>query len=624
MAPRRILSGIDGAERLAGLLLPVSSWKPFPPASEREPWERLPADARDAIINGAARQADDPWPSLSASAFLDFQRNGNRSRFEQLHFGRRARLRRSVIAECMEDKGRFLDDILDGLWLICEESFWGVPAHLGMQRSGVGLPDVDEPIVDLFAAETANTLAWTKYLLGSRLEPLSPLLLPRLHREVKRRLLDPCWSRTDFWWMALGSPAERVVNNWNPWINSNWLTCALLMESDPQRRAAAVDKILDSLDRFLDYYHDDGGCEEGPRYWDRAGASLFDCLELLHSATAGKLDFYSNPLVKEIGRYIYRMHVAGDWYTNFADASAKIVPDGSLVWRYGLRIGDEKMAALGAWVAAQHGNPPVEADSLGRWLDELFHLEPLRKASTSAKPPLLRDVFLPGVGVFAARIREGSTDGFYLAAQAGHNGESHNHNDVGNFIVYFNGEPVLIDIGVETYTDKTFSDRRYEIWTMQSAWHNCPTINGTMQNDGPRFQARDVQHHADDNAAEFALDIDRAYPPEAGVERWHRIARLDRASNTVEITDRFKLAKAQSLEINLITAREPREVSPGEIALSGDVHIAYDRSLKPAFDSHSSADPLLKPVWGPVVHRIRLTATPPPFEGGFTIRISHG
>ena len=110
-----------------------------------------------------------------------------------------------------------------------------------------------------------------------------------LRLEVDRRILTPALERDDFWWMGF---TPREVNNWNPWINSNWLAAALLLERDPARRARAVAKIARSLDRFIDSYPDDGGCDEGPSYWGRAGASLFESLELLHSATGGAVDVY--------------------------------------------------------------------------------------------------------------------------------------------------------------------------------------------------------------------------------------------------------------------------------------------------------------------------------------------
>src|SRR6185369_12944547 len=115
-------------------------------------------------------------------------------------------------------------------------------------------------------------------------------------------------------------------------------------------------------------------------------------------------------------------------------------------------------------------------------------------AAEPAKPPLVRDAWLPGIQVMTARRREASSAGLYLAAQGGHNAESHNHNDVGNFIVYADGEPAIVDVGVETYSAQTFSSRRYEIWTMQSAYHNLPTIDGVMQGAGRQFAARSVSY----------------------------------------------------------------------------------------------------------------------------------
>ena len=108
---------------------------------------------------------------------------------------------------------------------------------------------------------------------------------------------------------------------------------------------------------------------------------------------------------------------------------------------------------------------------------------------------------MPGIQVMAARVEEGSAQGLYLAAQGGHNAESHNHNDVGNFLIYADGQPAIIDVGVETYSAKTFSSKRYEIWTMQSAYHNLPTIDGVMQSAGRQFAASAVEYHADDRAA---------------------------------------------------------------------------------------------------------------------------
>ena len=144
-------------------------------------------------------------------------------------------------------------------------------------------------------------------------------------------------------------------------------------------------------------------------------------------------------------------------------------------------------------------------------------------------------------------------DHFALAVKAGNNGESHNHNDVGSVTLYKDGRPVLIDIGVETYTNKTFSADRYDIWTMQSAWHNLPTFEGVMQRDGTAFAARDVEVDLA-RAATMSMDIAGAYPPEAGLRSYRRTVTLTKGQG-VEIEDVHDGDRAA--ELTLMFAEEP-------------------------------------------------------------------
>ncbi len=625
---RNLLAGACSGEKLATLLLPREKWHPFPTAAERGAWEALPPADRGILVEAGVRGLGREWPGLPATLFLEYARIGNRSNYEAVRDKRRARLRELVIAECVEGKGQFVDEIVDGIWTTCEETYWGVPAHLGLQKAGSGLPDVSEPTVDLFSAETSSLLAWTLYLLGPQLDAVSPLLRERIHYEIDRRVLTPNLAR-DFYWMGFPETPSKPVrppNNWNPWINSNWLTSTLLMERDEKRRTASVYRILLSLDNFLNGYHDDGGCDEGPSYWFRAGGSLFDCLELLLSATNGNLNFYDVPLVREIGRYIYRVHIHDRYFINFADASAVLKIAGDLLFRYGRRIEDEKLSGLGAFAVRENGNA-ARSDSIGRQLPALFNLSTIRAAQ--GRQPLVRDAWFPGIQVMAARQREGSADGLYLAAQGGHNGESHNHNDVGNFVVYADGLPVIIDIGVETYSAKTFSAARYDIWTMQSAYHNLPTIDGVMQKAGSEFAADDVAYHSDDLAALFSLNIAPAYPSSAGLQTWTRTLRLDRRANQIELTDHYILNRhVAEITWTFMTPCEAKPVGPGEIVFagrtfqSGNVRLAYDaRLLVPKIEEIPLKDARLRGVWGERLFRILLQVRHPAAERDWRFRI---
>jgi hypothetical protein len=625
-----LLSNTYLPEKLKKIILSTEEWRPFPNAFERMAWQKLPAQVRTAHIEQAEKHLNGDWETPKASIFLEYVRNGNRSNYQRISFGRRTQLAELVLGECMEGEGRFLDDIMNGVWTICEETYWGVPAHVGAQKRGAGLPDVTEPTVDLFAAETGMLLAWTDYLVGDRLDHISPLVRERIRYEVDRRILSVNLERDDFWWMGFDG---RIVNNWNPWICSNWLAAVLILEKDPERRIRSIHKILRCLDNFLNPYPRDGGCDEGPGYWNRAGGSLYDCLELLYSASNGQIDLFAHPLIKEIGRYIYRVYISYPYFINFADAAAKIHADASLIFRYGKRVGDRDMMDFGAFLADKQklGTDCIRGSfgTLGRILPLLFHLDELLGAEPVE--PLVRDFWLRELQVMGARSFEGSNKGFYVAAKGGHNAESHNHNDVGNFIVYADGYPAIIDVGVETYTAKTFSDRRYEIWTMQSAYHNLPTINGVMQKNGQEYRAVEVDYRSEENKVTFSLDISNAYPEEARVISWKRKIVLNRGEDVL-VYDRYELGDiTENLQMTLMCWRRPeleaegliRLKSPEEIPDLAPVSIKYDKDkFRADLEAIPLEDDRLQASWGKRLYRILLTAKRMSLKDEFSIRIT--
>ena len=427
------------------------------------------------------------------------------------------------------------------------------------------------------------------------------------------------------WVLATPGAPARSLNNWTPWICSNWLTTALIAERDATRRLQAANKIVGCLDRFMNGYADDGGCDEGPGYWNEAGGALFDNLELLRSASSGAIDLFQEPLVKEIGRYIYRAHIAGPYFTNFSDAPAKVNLSADLVYRFGKRIGDEKMVALGAWSEDAQHHGKASGGSLGRELPAIFDLAELRL--TKAQPPYVRDSWLSGIQVMAARQREGSVQGLYLAAEGGHNAKSHNHNDVGNFIVFANGQPAIIDVGVETYSAKTFSAQRYDIWTMQSAFHNCPTIGGVMQKAGRQYAASEVTHESDDNLAQLGMNIEHAYPPEAGLKSWRRTFRFDRAKDEIEIRDRYALSKATGeITLTLMSPCKAVESAAGELSLQpAGVRVSFDpHAFHAVVEEIAITDGHLRSAWGDRLYRVLLKCDKPPMEGDWRMRITAG
>jgi hypothetical protein len=622
------------------------TWHPYPTRDERAEWGAVPDTEWAPLIVDAEQHLGAAWPALPATRFMDFQRDGDRSRFETPYFARRGMLMDLTLGECAEGGRRFLDDIINGVWAICEESSWCVPAHaFRYTDTPVALPDVDDPVVDLFAADTAATLAWVHYLLRDTFPPEVAIVLRRIAREVRRRVLIPYRTNDDWWW--LGKRRERPVNNWTPWILSNILASTLLLETDPAIQQESVLRAIEGLDVFLATYHADGGCDEGIMYWGRAAASLFDCLDLLANASGGALDGFSLPLVREMGRYLYRMHIGGPWYVNFADGTARAAPESDLVYRYGRRIGDPALMAQGAY--SRRFLPPHEArrTDMQRRLAAIFNVAELGAAD--ATPPLIREAWLPGVQVLTARERAGSADGLFLAAKGGHNAESHNHNDVGSFIVALDGVPVVIDVGVETYRRQTFNEERYTIWTMQSGYHNLPMIDGHAQLPGQVYAARDVAAEITDDYAELSLDIAGAYgatedarvdrwsldnadgaKSDVGIVEWRRALRLERGARPrVVIEDAYRLDhEPATLASHLMLAGPVDTSAPGVlrcITTTRPLLIRYDaETFTPTVQEIPITDARLLPVWGDRIFRVVLSARQPAAQGTWRLVMEAG
>jgi hypothetical protein len=530
---------------------------------------------RQSYIQYGKQYLGKPWTVLPWTVFAENKQTGNRVNYEGLCFEKRRQLAALVMAEIMEGKGRFMGDIIDGMGSFCEETWWGIPAHY---PKAVPLPELQE--VDLFNAETASLIVWTRYMLEKQFDAFSPDLCQRIDREIERRILQPA-VENDYWWKTAGM-------NWNPWICSNWLACVLICEKDEARKAEAIAQIRKATQAFIDAYPEDGGCDEGPGYWDRAAASMFEVMRLL--------DFGSvEPKIQKMAAYAYKTYIGNDYCVCFADAHEnKAVQQVNIVYPFGLWLNDKTMREFGAYLGRQKGvltNPAALYDksgnfpTLGRELFFLCHINDF--IAENPQEPLLKDVWLPDLQIMTAR-----RGNLYVAMKGGTNGESHNHNDVGSFIVYA-PTPLFIDPAVGEYTAKTFSKDRYDVWTMQSGYHNLPQINGIDQKDGKDYAAKVVRH----KEGQLTLELAGAYPKDAAVKSWQRTVTAMKSG--LSVTEDYELRDFIAPTRLVFMALTPDALQ----------HIHYDADqLSATFEDISDKlDPLLQHMWGPKMYRIILT-----------------
>ncbi len=560
-------------------LLPLEQWKPFPQTAEA--WGAvLPGNIVQQVIRNGEQYLNKPFTSLPASLMLEYKLNGNRTNYEKVSFGKRHQLFSLVLAESVEQKGRFTESIINGVWSLCEESYWGVPAHLYLQQDGPGLVNVIDPSVDLFVSETAAILALTDYLLGKQLDAVSALLRKRIYAEINERLLTPLEKNSEHYAYLGGADGRRIVNNWNPWVISNWVTALLLLEKDAGRRTNELAHALELLDNYINGLGTDGAVDEGPSYWFGAVGKLFDALNMIESATNGRLSIYNEPVIRLAGSYIYKMHISGNYFISIADAAPKINADGLLLYRVGKAVKDTTMMHFGAWAYQHIDDNSLLSDEFAR-PRKLWNLLAVKECAAAAgKDPALTDVWLESIQVMAARSR----NGLFVAAHGGHNAESHNHNDVGDVIVYANGKPVIVDVGLGTYTAKTFSNERYSLWYNSTAYHNLPVINGIQQQAGRQFEAKQVSYSTNAKTSTLQMDIGAAWPAEAGIQQWKRTILLEKDKGRALITDDYKATTAlQSLTQTFMTSCPVNMQQPGKLIFQVDnktqVELSYDSKL---------------------------------------------
>ncbi|WP_212002466.1 heparinase II/III family protein [Chitinophaga sp. HK235] len=599
----------------------TDSWRKQRYTAIQEAIQQLPVSTRQTFVKEADKAMSFTWPALPASLYLQYRDNGNRVNFESVQSERRRVLSALVVGELAGGNGKYIPQIANGLWAILEESTWVLPAHIGAQKAGTDLADPAEQVIDLVAGETAAALSWTQFLLREQLDKYSPMINKRISYELNRRIVVPFLERNDYWWMGFNG---KPMNNWNIWVNTNVLQTALLAVNETDTRNKVIEKAVRSADFFLNGYPEDGGCDEGPSYWGHAGGKLIEFVNWLNSASGGKVSFRDNELIHRIGAYIYKMHIDSSRFVNFADASASTIPPPHTVYLYSQTFQDPLMKGFAAYLY-RLANRDTTRINTGSLLFFIYDLE-CRNALLAAQPaaPFTGVNWLSDLQVLSLRSEAGSARGLYFAAKGGHNAESHNHNDIGNFVLYMDGKPAIIDVGVGTYTKQTFSKDRYKLWYMQSQWHNCPTVNGVQQQDGRMFQAKDVSFKDNRTSKVLSMDIAAAYPEAAMVKALKRTFTFTPSSSGLQLAESYELEawKAPYL-LHFMTSLPVDAATPGTVVLQGSearLLLTYDPALfEVVVDRQAIDDTRLSSVWGSAVSRVTLKAKGQALQAHYTI-----
>ena len=504
---------------LAGCM-PEGTFSPTPTIDDREFWARVHATAAYAAVTaGAERLLDRPVQPLPDDLYLEYSKTGNRTRYEKVFFAKLRDFRTLLIAECVENRGRFVGSIQDLIGSFAADKTWVLPAHDGRLGNFEGR----QITIDLFASEVACDVATADHVLGDRLAAETRGLV---RREATRRIFEPYRGM-----LTTGTPGPGWLNathNWNAVCLANVTGAALALHRQPAEKAFYVAAAEHSVTNFLGGFTADGYCSEGVAYWNYGYGCFVRLGHMLHGATGGNLDLFALPAARSAGTFARRIEITPGVYPAFADCSIGATPEPEIM----------------AYVSRRYDLDPTAWEQEGpvtvRWLDELgvfsFALGP-PAAKRPAAVPGPRDWF-DHAGVMICR---GGTTAAGLpvavALKGGHNSEHHNHNDVGSYVMCIGRSPTLADPGAEVYTRRTFSKDRYVSDVLNSFGHPVPRVAGQLQQTGRSAEAKVLNMELTDERDTLEFDIASAYPVES-LQSLTRRFEFDRAAASLTVTDK--------------------------------------------------------------------------------------
>jgi hypothetical protein len=593
------------------------------PITDRAAWGPLARLPRyQQMVREAERLAAAQVPPQPDELYKEFARSGNRATWEAVAFGRRRALGVLVMAECLEDRGRFLAKVQEYASAICAERTWVWSAH-DPKLANFNGESVD---VDLGAAELGWHLATARWLLAQR---LPPDVAAAIVRNVERRVVAPFVAAATGQAKPMGWATR--TNNWNPVCHAGVVGATLATIDDRDIRALAIVAAERDVQRFLDGFGPDGYCGEGLGYWNYGFGHYALLAESVREATGGRVDFMAKPAVRQIAAFGSRIQVINGISPAFADSDVDAQP-APQVSRYAAGVFRLGMAAK------KPSARDVRSERFYLYEEALYaSLDPARlaapapatadagsnpAAAAAAGSPLR--TWFDHAGVLIARPAPTSQCRIGVALKGGDNAEPHNHNDLGSYVVVRGDRPVLLDPGRENYTARTFGKRRYEGRLLNSFGHGVPIVAGQLQRGGAAAAAKVLRTEFTDATDTVVLDLTSAYavPELKRLERTFRYERQGTGSFTV--TDQAEFTTPQTFATAMITLGKvalPAGDTPGAVIVTdGEQRLRIDVDTGGAA-SHVGAEVIREDA--PVTPtRIAIELRQPTTAATVTLRIS--
>ncbi len=501
-------------------LVPEARFQPAPSISDRDYWGQVAASpsGRAWLQQAQADFDQPPEVPISDEIYREANLKGSRSMYKPRYYRTMERLEKFMLAECMENTGRYLPRIELYLRAIMDMKSWLHPNHDDRENSDLEGRRVS---IDLGARKFGSDLALAEVLLGDK---LPDALRGELSAQVKRRIIDSyfksCRGEVE------NNKWIRSSNNWNSVCTSGSVFVAITMAETAEERAIAVGCALNSMRAYLDGFGDDGYCSEGVGYWRYGFGHYLYLAQILSDYTGGRIDLFAfdDPeKIRRIAAYPQNAEIQHGFYPTFSDTSVR-------------SSGDEASFA-GLMTAQRYGMPyrfdAVQEDAVEQLIVWAMVELPVQTGEAKLPPSSLFE----DVGMVVSR--GGQDVPFSVAFKAGHNAENHNHSDVGSYTLILGDKWVAGDLGGLSYVAGAFDSDN----PGRSSWgHPVPRVDGQLQSNGRSFRGRIMEHTFTAASDRVVMDLKPAYEVPA-LATLIRTLENDRAGDgAVTVRDQFSAA----------------------------------------------------------------------------------
>ncbi|WP_282935242.1 heparinase II/III family protein [Paenibacillus sp. RC67] len=531
----------------------------------------------DEVREEAEKLLQQQEPQRSFALFRIFAESGTRLEYEHVYFEMRKRLNTFTIMTLLEpERTDYQEALEETIWSICNEYTWCLPAHAGntpetTEDSVFTLQNPSEDlqgnahIIDLFSAETGFALSEVLKLTEHK---LPRLLRNRIVHEVYRRIFWPYIHQGPFHW-------EKATHNWSAVCAGSIGAAALHLMKDNDDLSVILERVLETMNCYLQGFEEDGATTEGYGYWYYGFGYFVFFADLLKKRTMGSIHLFSDEKIHRIALFQQKCFMSGTSVVNFSDSTPEARIHMGLTHYLNRIYPDVEIPDFSLRTS-------YTEDHCNRWPTALRNILWFREdKAITGEPWGTASYFLNDAQWLVSRyVNEHGS--FCFAAKGGHNAEPHNHNDVGHFIIHSQGETFLADLGCGMYTKQYFGSERYTYLCNSSRGHSVPIVNGKLQQPGAERRASALQASTEPEMERMQMDLSGAYDETQLRQLVRSFTWYKKELPRLILVDTYEFSETP-LEIveRFITMIEP-DLAGEDLIIPGKeqrLHIGYDAAI---------------------------------------------